>query len=65
MAGGITRGFNVDDEWRIYAWVNSTTFGLYNVSSPVLRQAIISTNAGLVSIRSPGTIFSEILNKIQ
>ena len=45
--------------------VNCVGIGSYNGLSPVWRQAFIWTNAGLLSIRTLGTIFSEILIKIQ
>ena len=45
--------------------MNCVSIGSHNGLSPVRRQAIIWTNAGLLSIGSLGTIFSEILIKIQ
>ena len=50
---------------RIYASVNRVYIDSDNGLSPIRRQAIFSTNAGLLSIRPLGTNFSEILIKIQ
>ena len=49
----------------IYATVSWVSIGSDNGFSPVRRQAIIWTNAGLLSIGPLGTNFSEILIKIQ
>ena len=49
---------------RIYASWNWVTFGSDNGLSPIRRQAIIWTNAGILLI-GPWTNFSEILIKIQ
>ena len=43
---------------------NLTTIGSDNALSPIRRQAIILTNAGLLSIGPLETIFSEILTKM-
>ena len=43
---------------------NLTIIGSDNGLSPVRRQAIIWTNAGILLIRTLGTNFSEILGKI-
>ena len=51
--------------WRIYVSVNYVNFGSANVSSPELCQAIIKTNADLLSIGPLGTNYSEILIGIQ
>ena len=45
--------------------VNQVRIGSDNGLSPIRRQAIIPTNAGLLSIRPLKTNFSEILIKIQ
>ena len=45
--------------------VNQVSIGSDNGLSPIRRQAIIYTNAGLLSIRPLGTNFSEILIQIQ
>ena len=50
---------------RIYASMNCVSIGPDNGLSPVRRQAIIWTFAGLLTIGLLGTIFSEILSKIQ
>ena len=50
---------------RIYASMNWTSIGSDNGLSYIRRLAIISTNAGLLSIEPLGTNFSEILIKIQ
>ena len=57
----------MEAEWRIYASVEHTSIGLDNGLSPVRRQAIIWTNAYILSIRlyRQGTYFSEILFKSQ
>ena len=44
--------------------VKQTTIGSDNGLSPGRRQAIIWTNAGILSIRTLGTNFSEILSEI-
>ena len=51
-------------EWRIYASVKLTIIGSDNGLSPVRRQAIIWTNAGILLIGPLGTNFIEILNEI-
>ena len=48
-----------EDEWRIYASVNCTSFGSDNGLSPGRRQAIIWPNAGMLLIWPLGTKFSE------
>ena len=48
----------------IFVWVNWPIIGSDNGLLPVRHQAIIWTNAGLMSIGSLRTIFSEILVKI-
>ena len=50
---------------RIYASVNWVSIGSDNGLSPIRRQDIILTNAGLLSIGPLGTNFSEVLIKIQ
>ena len=50
---------------RTYASVNQVSIGLDNGLSLIRRQAIIWTNAGLLSIGPLGTNSSEILTKIQ
>ena len=50
---------------RIYASVSRVNIGWDNGLSPIQRQAIISTNAGLLSMGPPGTNVSEILIEIQ
>ena len=50
---------------RVYASVNQVSIGSDNGLSPVWRQAIILTNAGLLSIEPLGTNFSYISLKIQ
>ena len=52
-------------EWRIYASLNWVIIGSDNGLSPVRRQAIIWTNAGILLIGPLGTNFSEILIGIQ
>ena len=49
----------------MYASINGISIGSVNGLSPILQQAIIWTNAGLLSIGALGTNFSEILIKIQ
>ena len=44
----------------IYASVNRVNIGSDNALSPIRCQAIIKTNAGLLSIRPLGTYFSAI-----
>ena len=51
--------------WVWYASVNWVSIGSDNGLSPIRRQAIILTNAGLLSIGPLGTNFSEIFIKIQ
>ena len=46
-------------------WTGSVTFGSDNGLSPIRRQAIIWTNAGILLIGPLGTNFSEILFGIQ
>ena len=48
----------------MYASVNRVSIGPNTSLSPIRRQAISWTNAGLFSIGLPETIFSEILNGI-
>ena len=48
----------------MYAPVNCVSIDPNNGLSPIQRQAIIQTNAGLLSIAPLGTNFSEILIKI-
>ena len=43
--------------------VNRVSIGSDNVLSPIQRQAIIQTNAGLLSVAPLGTNLSEILIK--
>ena len=50
---------------HIYASVNRVCIGSDNDLSPIRRQAIIKTNAASLSISLFGTIFNEILIKIQ
>ena len=45
--------------------MNHASIGSDHGLASIQRQAIISTNAGLLSIGPVGTIFSEILSKIQ
>ena len=52
-------------ECHIYASVNWVSFGSDNGLSPNRHQAIILTNAGLLSIGPLGRSFNEILIKIQ
>ena len=47
-----------------YVSVKHTNIASDNGLSPIWRQAIISTNAAILSIRPQGTYFSEILSKI-
>ena len=54
----------IEAEWRIYASVNWAIIGSDNGMSPGRRQAIIWTNAGILSIRISGTNFREILVEI-
>ena len=49
----------------IYASVNRVRIGWDNGLSPIWRQAIVWTNAGLLSIWPLGTNFGEILIKMQ
>ena len=50
---------------RIYASVIQASIGSDDVVSPIRRQGIIRTNAGLLSIGLLGTNFSEILTQLQ
>ena len=50
---------------RTYASVNRVSIGSVIGSSPIRRQAIIWTTAGLLSIGSPGTSFSDIIIESQ
>ena len=50
--------------FRIYASVNRVSIDSDNGLSPIRRQAIIWTNAELLSIDPLGTNFNEILIKI-
>ena len=61
----VTKYFNSLTEWRIYALLNWVIIGSDNGLSPVRRQAIIWTNAGILLIGPLGTNFSEILIGIQ
>ena len=68
---GITYVVNFDHGYlthfplcRIYASVNRVSISSDSGVSPIRRQAIISTNAGLLSNWPSGTNFSEILIKI-
>ena len=54
----------MEAEWRIYASVNNAIIGSNNDLAPILRQAIIWTNIGALSIRPSGTNFSEMLIEI-
>ena len=49
----------------IYESVNRVSIGSDNDLSPIRRQAIIYTNAGLLLIGTLGTDFSEILIKVR
>ena len=49
----------------VYASVNCISIGSDDCLAPIRYQAIISTSAGLLSIRPLGTNFSKILIKIQ
>ena len=49
----------------MYAAMNLVSIGSDNGLSPGRRQAIISTNADILSIRPQGTYFNEILFDIQ
>ena len=55
----------IEAEWRIYASATWTIIGSDNGLSPVRRQDIIWTNAGILSIGPLGTNFSEILMEIK
>ena len=55
----------VEAEWRIFASLNWVIIVSDNGLSPVRRQAIIWTNAGILLIGPLGTSFSEILIGIQ
>ena len=50
---------------HIYASVNRASIGLDNGLSPIWRQAIIQTNAEILSIEPLETHFNEVLIKIQ
>ena len=50
---------------HIYVSVNWVSIGSDNGLSPIRRQAIIKTSAGLLSIGPIGTNFSEICIEIQ
>ena len=54
----------IEAEWRIYVSVNYIIIGSDNGLSPGQCQAIIWTNAGILSNRPSGTNFSEILIEI-
>ena len=61
----VSRRFNsIEAEWRIYASLNWAITGSDNGLSPVRRQAIIWTNAGILLIGALGTNFNEILIEI-
>ena len=53
----------ISPQGRIYASVNQVSIGSDNGVSPIWRQAIIRTNARLLSIGPLGTNFNEILSK--
>ena len=55
----------IEAEWRIYATLNWVIISSDNGLSPVRRQVIIWTNAGILLIGPLGTNFSEILVGIQ
>ena len=48
----------------MYASLNRVSIGPVTSLSPIRRQAITWTDAGLFSIGLPETIFSEILNGV-
>ena len=50
--------------WRIYVSMNRISIGSANGLSPIRRQAIIWTNAGILLIVTLGSSFSEILIEI-
>ena len=54
----------ISSQCRIYASVNRVSIGWDNGLSSIRHQAIISTNADLLSIGPMGTNFSDILIKI-
>ena len=54
----------IQDEWRIYASATYDIIDSDNGLSPLRRQAIIWTNAGILSVVPPGTNFSESLIEI-
>ena len=56
---------NLLTHWHLQASVQHTNIGSDNGLSPVRRQAIIWTNAAILSIRPQETYFIEILFKIQ
>ena len=51
----------IEAEWRIYASVTYANIGSNNWLSPVRRQAIIWTNAGIFLIGPLAAISNEIL----
>ena len=55
----------IEAEWGIYASLNCVINGSDNGLSPVRRQAIIWTNAGILFIGPSGTNFSEISIEMQ
>ena len=55
----------VEAGWCIYTTVILVIIGSDNGLSPIRRQAIICSNAGLLSIRPWGTYSNEILFEIQ
>ena len=61
----LNQNTTIEAEWRIYASLNWVIIGSDNDLSPVRRQAIIWTNAGILLIGPWGTNFSEILIGIQ
>ena len=56
---------STEAEWRLYASINNGIIGSNNVLSPVRRQAIIWTNAGLLLTAPLGTNFNEISIRFQ
>ena len=55
----------IEAEWRIHTSVKYDFIGSYVGLSPVRRQAIIWTNAGLLAIGTPWTNFRDFLFEIQ
>ena len=55
----------IEAGWRIYASVKHTNVASDNGLSPIRCQAIIWTNAAVLSIRRQETYFSEISSKIR